>query len=307
MPSLAFTNRRRSIVAVILLIFASLGSVVVYQKRHGRWEFLSFRRWIQKPEVIPLFEAKDAMLRSGNPALKEVCITFDDGPHRESREQILAVLKRFKVKATFFEVGMRMAQNPDLLRRTIEDGHEIANHTMYHQNLPGLKPDTLHKGINDADITYYRLTGKHLRILRPPGMKFDTTSLAEAKRLGYIVVSYTAASADYGDNVDPAKVVERTLRNTHPGGIVLLHDYPATATALPKILDQLTREGYHFVTTSEMIAHLPPKERQLALKVWNGVEEKQQLPRPAFLLPSVAQSTPAKLATQNTKSVPKGS
>lgn len=305
MPSLSRTNSLRLIGAATLILATASSALLYYHQRNGRWTF--WKRRNTKSEVIPLFEAKDGMLRSGNPALKEVCITFDDGPHRESREQILATLKRYKAKATFFEVGMRMAQNPDLLRKTIAEGHEIANHTMYHQNLPGLKPDTLHKGINDADITYYRVTGKHLRILRPPGMKFDTASLKEAKRLGYIVVSYTAASADYGDNVDPAKVVDRTLRNTAPGGIILLHDYPATATALPEILEQLMKDGYHFVTVTEMIQHLPPKERQMALSLWNGVEERQQLPRPAFLMPSVASPDNAHPALPNTKPSHKGS
>ncbi len=230
-----------------------------------------------------LFDLKGAMLKAGNPALKEVALTFDDGPHRESREQILNTLKQFHAKATFFEVGMRMEQNPDLLRRTIAEGHEIANHTMFHITLPGLKPDTLHKGINEADIVYYRFTGKHLRLLRPPGMRFDSATLEEAKRLGYITVSYTAASADYGDHVDPNNVIERTLSRTAPGGILLLHDYPATAKALPEILETLTKQGYQFVTVEEMLQHLPPKERAEALSCWNLSSEAPAGDRPAFL------------------------
>ncbi len=303
-----FLIRRRTPLAIGTCAVLILGGVVISQRRQGRWEFLSIRRLMGRVVPEPLFEPSNAMLRSGNPDLKEVAITFDDGPHIESREQILEALRRYKAKATFFEVGMRMGQYPDLLRKTITEGHEIANHTMFHQNLPGLKPDTLHKGINDTDIAYYRITGKHLRIMRPPGMRFDRASLDEAKRLGYIVVSYTAASADYGDNVDPKKVAERTLRNTKPGGILLLHDYTATAIAMPEILENLSRQGYKFVTVSEMIAHLPQKERELAMQIWKGTEEKGQLPRPSFLLPSVAHNNkPATNTTHAEKTDRKGS
>lgn len=253
------------------------------------------RRWFRPKPPETLFDFKNAMLRAGNPTLKEVVITFDDGPHRESREQILGVLNRFHAKATFFEVGMRMEQNPDLLRKTIEEGHEIANHTMFHQTLPGLKPDTLHKGINEADIVYYRFTGKHLRLLRPPGMRFDNATLDEAKRLGYITVSYTTAAGDYGDHVDPKVVVDRTLQKTDNGGILLLHDYPATAQALPEILDTLTKQGYRFVTLEEMIQHLPPKERRDALTYWNKSSEAAVGQRPVFLPTAVSGSREKKL------------
>lgn len=245
-------------------------------------------RWFRPKPPETLFDFKNGMLRAGNPALKEVALTFDDGPHRESRNKILETLKRFHAKATFFEVGMRMEQNPDLLRKTIEEGHEIANHTMFHQTLPGLKPDTMHKGINDADIVYYRFTGKHLRLLRPPGMRFDAATLQEAKRLGYITVSYTAASGDYGDHVDPKVVVDRTLQKTISGGILLLHDYPATAEALPEILETLTKQGYRFATVGEMIERLPEKERREALAFWSKSSEEGEAQRPAFLPPAVS-------------------
>jgi hypothetical protein len=126
-------------------------------------------------------------------------------------------------------------------------------------------------------------------------MRFDNASLQEAKRLGYVVVSYTAASGDYGDAVEPKTVVEKTLRNTDDGGILLLHDYPATAAALSEILESLSSQGYKFVTVSEMIAHLPAKEREPALSALNANLEEGQLKRPVFLPPSVPTAASAEL------------
>ncbi len=282
---------RWAVIGIGSLLLALTVAVVISPRFRNR---ANPKHWFRPKPPETLFDFKNAMLRAGNPGLKEIVITFDDGPHRESRDQILEALRRFHAKATFFEVGMRMEQNPDLLRKTIEEGHEIANHTMFHQTLPGLKPDTLHKGINEADIAYYRFTGKHLRLLRPPGMRFDKATLDEAKRLGYITVSYTTAAGDYGDHVDPKVVVDRTLQKTDNGGILLLHDYPATAQALPEILDTLTKQGYRFVTAEEMIQHLPPKERQEAFAFWNKSSEAAEAPRPSFLPIAVSEGKPKK-------------
>ena len=211
-----------------------------------------------------IYDAKHAFLMRGNHDLPEVALTFDDGPHPQSRARILDVLKQFGAKATFFDVGRRIAERPDLVLRTLAEGHEIANHSTNHNRLPALLPDVRHREINDTDILYYSVTEQHLTLMRPPGMRYDDATLAETKRLGYIVVGYTTLSDDFNFAETAETVANRSVRRSGNGSIILLHDYAPTADALPTILRQLQAKGFRFVTISEMIAHLPPKARAQA-------------------------------------------
>ena len=215
--------------------------------------------WYRRSVGEDLYRPSDAMLLHGNRKLAEVALTFDDGPHPKSRPMILDTLKRYGAHATFFDVGMNMEHHPDLLRRTLAEGHEVANHSYHHLHLSGLAAAERHREINDTDITYCAITNRHLRLLRPPGMRYDATVLSATRNLGYVVVGYTTAAkdADAADPAPAATIAGRTLSRIENGSILLLHDYPATAEALPSILQTLRARGYRCVTVSEMLDHLP--------------------------------------------------
>ncbi len=216
-----------------------------------------FRRW----RGDDLYLANQAYLRHGHRSLPEVALTFDDGPHPGSLPSILDTLRRYHVHATFFDVGTNMTRYPDLVLRTLADGNEIGNHSSTHQRLEDLSPQERHHEINDADITYYRITGRHLSLLRPPGMQVNTTVLADARALGYVTVGYTTASKDFDLSEPPDYIIRRTLNRTEKGSILLLHDYPSTAIALPALLDGLKARGLRVVTISQMLSDLPPHPR----------------------------------------------
>jgi peptidoglycan/xylan/chitin deacetylase (PgdA/CDA1 family) len=220
--------------------------------------------WWHRYRGDDLYDIENAFLMHGNRRLPEVALTFDDGPHVESRAKILDTLKQYGAHATFFDVGQRIVESPDLERRTLAEGHEIGNHSYNHYRLPPLSALQRHREINDVDIAFYRVTGQHLALLRPPGMRYDAATLAETKRLGYIVVGYNTASRDFDPTETPAFIAERTLRRTENGSIILLHDYASTAAALPHILATLRADGYRCVTISTMLAHLPERQRLAA-------------------------------------------
>lgn len=234
--------------------------------------------WWRRMRGEDLVDPARGILLHGRRDLPEIALTFDDGPHPASRTRILEILKAYRVRATFFEVGAHMDAYPDLVLRTLQEGHEIGNHTQNHQRLIGLPARTLHREINDVDITCYRITGKHLRLFRPPGMRYDATVVAEARRLGYVLVGYTTASHDYEPGESPEFIARRTIQRTEAGSILLLHDYPATAEALPEILRTLLARGYRFVTVSEMIARLPEKDRNALYAVSAHVENHPGTP-----------------------------
>ena len=257
-------SRRARLVGLCLGVFL-LGMIWSVRFRGTGWtQALNPLNWFRQSRSSELYIPEQALLQHGNPELPEIALTFDDGPHTESRGNILDTLKRYGVHATFFDVGVNMESNPDLLLRTLAEGHEVANHSANHQRLDGLTPLQRHREINDADISYFSLTGKHLTLLRPPGMRYNDEVLAHTHELGYVVVGYTNAARDFEPDVDANLVAERTLSHLANGSILLLHDYASTAAALPAILEGIKSRGYRCVTVSEMLEHLPEPLRSSA-------------------------------------------
>jgi peptidoglycan/xylan/chitin deacetylase (PgdA/CDA1 family) len=258
-----------------MLLLAFLLGVLWNAKFRGTgWTHaLNPLNWFRHSRSDELYLVPEALLQRGNPALPEIALTFDDGPHTDSRGTILDTLKHFGVHATFFDVGGNMQLHPDLVMRTLAGGHEIANHSANHLRLDGLAPLQRHREINDADIAFCSVTGNHLSFLRPPGMRYNDQVLSDTHALGYIVVGYTNAAKDFELDQDSTMIAERSLTNLKNGGILLLHDYPSTAAALPSILEGITKRGYRCVTVSEMLDHLPEPMRTSARQFQQKVSE----------------------------------
>ena len=260
-------RRRLLVISGLILSLVAAGMVIERQRMVTPKEAINPMFWVRYLKGEDLFDERQALLLHGNRSLPEVALTFDDGPHPEGRSAILDILKKYGIHATFFDVGKRIEERPDLVLRSEREGHEIANHSMYHNRLPKMNAKSLHREINDADIAYCEVTSKHLRFFRPPGMQYDEVVLAELKAKGYLTVSYSALAGDFDEQTSPDVIAERIVHNTRNGAIILLHDYAPTVRALPTILDKLKAEGYRFVTLSEMVSHLPRKPRLAAQKL----------------------------------------
>lgn len=253
-------SRSRRLRLVILTVTALIVVGIWYGRYHGTgWtNLVNPVYWYHRVHGDDLYKAEDALLLHGSRELPEVALTFDDGPHPESRGTILDILKRERIHATFFDVGINVAAHPDLVVRTLAEGNEIGNHSQDHSSrLDTLDSRGRHRAINDADITYASVTGKHLSLLRPPGMRYNSDVLKDTYDMGYIVVGYTTASRDFEPDESPADIAKRTLNRTENGSILLLHDYAPTASALPAIITGIKARGLRCVTISEMISHLP--------------------------------------------------
>jgi peptidoglycan/xylan/chitin deacetylase (PgdA/CDA1 family) len=189
----------------------------------------------------------------GDTQNRTVALTFDDGPHPDYTPQLLAILKRNNVKATFFVVGELAEQHPDLIKAEVEGGHGVANHTYHHVNLTRIPNVDVATEIQACGDVLKRITGGQPRLFRPPGGDYDKEVAEAAEALGYTMVLWTD---DPGDYARPgAKVIEaRTLRTVNPGGIILLHDgVQQTVDVLPQILDLIRKQGLRFVTVEEML------------------------------------------------------
>jgi peptidoglycan/xylan/chitin deacetylase (PgdA/CDA1 family) len=206
----------------------------------------------------------------GDPNERAVALTFDDGPHPKTCSAILNVLRREKVRATFFPVGYRLQQYPHLLERMVAEGHEVGNHTWTHRRLTRLAPDEVRREVRQVRDLVYRRTGTAPVLMRPPGGTYDTRVLRICGEEGFEVCLWSANAGDW-KRMPAQEVAAKVLRQAHPGAIVLMHDeFAQTPKALARIIPELRARGYQFVTASEMRGAPPPPFAQpVPAPQWN--------------------------------------
>jgi peptidoglycan-N-acetylglucosamine deacetylase len=189
---------------------------------------------------------------------KVIALTFDDGPHPENTPRILDKLSKYHAKATFFVVGSRVEKFPEIAKREVLEGHELANHTYRHPGMTRISSEGLREELDMAHESVQAVTGSDLKIFRPPGGVYNDTVVNTARAAGYVVVmwSWNQDTRDWS-NPGVNRIVDRVLSNVHNGGIVLFHDSGGarnqTIAALERILPELEQRGYRFVTVSELL------------------------------------------------------
>ncbi|MGO4546477.1 polysaccharide deacetylase family protein [Paenibacillus sp. 2TAB23] len=190
---------------------------------------------------------------------KKIALTFDDGPYPATTERILDLLKKYNAKATFFVLGNKVERYPETIKREIAEGHEVANHTFNHVYFErSVSQATMKEEILKTENALVSLTGKKSQLFRPPGGFYNERSIEMAKSLGYTTIMWSWHQ-DTNDWQSPGvnKIVNKVLNHARNGDIVLLHDYipgsTQTVMALDKILDELTKRGYVFVTVTELM------------------------------------------------------
>ncbi|MEL6163813.1 MAG: polysaccharide deacetylase family protein [Cyanobacteria bacterium J06641_2] len=191
------------------------------------------------------------------PKEKLIALTFDDGPWPGYTAQILEILKKNNVKATFFVVGNVLTRYPDLGKRIVTEGHTIGNHTWHHWYHYFNKQAAALEIDRTADLIY-KTTGTKTTLFRPPGGILHNGLADYAKSKDYAVIMWSADSIDYA-LPPPSTLVARVVRQATPGGIVLLHDGGGprknTVAALPSMIKNLRDKGYRFVTIPELLEY----------------------------------------------------
>jgi peptidoglycan/xylan/chitin deacetylase (PgdA/CDA1 family) len=184
-----------------------------------------------------------------------VALTLDDGPTREWTPQVLAILRRYGAKATFFRVGERALAAADLVMRTAEAGHEQGNHTWAHDDLTQHDEAFDLRTLERTHEVLTKLAGRPPTLCRPPYGRIDSVGLAACASLRYGVTLWShhvTGSNSRGD-------VDAILRRALPGSIVLAHDGGSEPNAtlmeqLDRLVASMTDTGYRFVTVSELLA-----------------------------------------------------
>lgn len=179
-----------------------------------------------------------------------IALTFDDGPSNKVTPRILDTLKANNARATFFVVGNRVDSYAEVLRREYEEGHEIGNHTYNHPSLIKLKPAEVTAQAQETDSRVARLTSFTPQLIRPPyGAYNDLVKKSVAKPF----VLWSVDTLDWKSKNKDA-VIKAVMGNVRDGDIILMHDlYGSTADACEVIIPELTKQGFQFVTVSELL------------------------------------------------------
>jgi peptidoglycan/xylan/chitin deacetylase (PgdA/CDA1 family) len=191
---------------------------------------------------------------------KRLALTFDDGPHPRHTPQLLEMLERKGIRATFFMVGRRVRRFRDVLKQTAEAGHEIGNHGDHHLPLSILPEFLIRREIAVTETLIERVTGIKPRFLRPPMGWFNDRVLAVARDMDYQSVIGNIHPQDSRRPGTPV-ILQRIRRRLAPGAIIILHDggwhigcdRSQTIAAVDVITDELLERGYRFETMSRLV------------------------------------------------------
>jgi peptidoglycan/xylan/chitin deacetylase (PgdA/CDA1 family) len=192
-------------------------------------------------------------------------MTFDDGPHGTNTPRLLEMLKQRGIKATFFCVGQCVAEFPEIARRIVDEGHEIANHSWSHPQLSAMSEASVRDQLEKTHQAIKQATGVAPKMFRPPYGAFTQRQRNWANAVyGYRIILWDVDPLDWKIR-NASHVESEILKQTVPGSIILSHDiHKSTVDAMPATLDALLAKGYKFVTVSELLAMdkpVPPKPK----------------------------------------------
>ncbi|BFH70061.1 MAG: polysaccharide deacetylase family protein [Paenibacillus dendritiformis] len=207
------------------------------------------------------FEERGDIVWEVPSAGKRIALTFDDGPDPKNTPAILELLKKHEAKATFFLVGWRVKDNPELVKRTLREGHEVGNHSYYHKYFRrGISAAEIEEDMMKAHRLIKQVTGTAPHLYRPPGGYYNQELVDVARANDYRIVMWSWHQ-DTKDWSSPGvqRIVNKVLNSARNGDIVLMHDFAEgrsqTVEALKTILPELKKRGYSMVTVSELMAH----------------------------------------------------
>ena len=256
--------QKRDLVILVLAIAAAV-AVAVSVFAGSRLETGSWGLSFREEGAPPIGNAGKDQLKTydaaymGDPGEKKLYLTFDAGYENGCTEKILDILKQQQVPAAFFLVGNYLEKNADLVRRMVEEGHIVGNHTMHHYDMSKLTTqEAFSKELQDLEDLYRKTTGQEMqKFYRPPQGIYSEENLKMAKELGYQTVFWSLAYVDWNKDAQPTReeAFRKLLPRTHPGAVVLLHSTSSTnAEILEELIGKWKEEGYSFGTVEELFA-----------------------------------------------------
>jgi len=258
LPSVTFVNRRRVLLAVGGIVLTSFPAARLESARPA--ETAAHRHVPAKHpapahHIVPAYQVPSYPLNQPlyyiNDASKAIALTIDDGPDPVYTPQVLSVLHRYGVTATFSMIGEHVAAYPELARTVHEAGHKICNHTWTHSDLVGMRVPGVRDELTRASDAIHAATGVHPVLFRAPYGAWSRAVIRQCERMKMVPLDWSVDPRDWSQP-GVRKIVRNIMKNTQPGSIILEHDgggnRSETVSALRIVLPRLLDEGYHFET-----------------------------------------------------------
>jgi len=268
----SFTWNRWKYYASILVLFAlafgagTLAAAIVFNQNSDSIPASSDGNWglsFQVEGEPPVANATADHLKQYNACYadmsgeKVLYLTFDAGYENGYTASLLDTLKKHQVPAAFFLVGNYLETAPDLVKRMVEEGHIVANHTYHHPDMSKISSkETFKKELTDLESLYQSVTGQTMpKYYRPPQGKYSESNLQMAKDLGYRTFFWSLAYVDWYQDKQPTEeeAFQKLLGRVHPGAIILLHSTSSTnAAVLDELLTKWKDMGYSFRSLDQL-------------------------------------------------------
>ena len=193
----------------------------------------------------------------GDAGEKKIYLTFDCGYENGNSPAILDALKKHNAPATFFVVGHFLESAPEIVKRMVEDGHTVGNHTYHHYDMSKISdPASFQKEMDDVRALFKETTGTEMAMYyRPPQGKYSEENLQMAKDLGYSTFFWSLAYVDWNVDAQPSheEAFSKLTGRIHPGAVVLLHNTSKTnGEILDELLTKWEEMGYTFGKLEEL-------------------------------------------------------
>lgn len=184
---------------------------------------------------------------------KKIALTFDASWREDNTDEIIKILDKYNVKATFFLVGTWIDANPDKLKMLYDKGHEIGNHTNTHPDMNSITKESLIREIDTADEKIKKITGSGTTLFRCPSGDYNNLVISTVEGQNRFCIQWDVDSIDWRN--EGAEIeLNRVLKKTKPGSIILFHnDAKFTPQNLPIIIEYFKNKGYSMVKVSELI------------------------------------------------------
>ena len=206
-------------------------------------------------DQLKLYQQKKAVSAaniqlSDTSEIKRLALTFDDGPHPSYTEKLLDGLKERGIKATFFVTGEHAALHPDIIKRMYEEGHLIGNHTYSHIQLTSTNRDKFKEELVKTNEVIQDITGEEVQYVRPPYGSWDKKLETE---LNMFPILWNVDPLDWCTE-NAVRVAQTVITDAKENDIILMHDYyDSSVEAALLIVDELTKQGYEFVTVDGVL------------------------------------------------------
>jgi peptidoglycan/xylan/chitin deacetylase (PgdA/CDA1 family) len=190
--------------------------------------------------------------------VKCIALTFDDGPSPYT-DRLLQVLKDSDAKATFFEIGNKVAANPEGAKRVVEAGMELGSHTWEHPNMTTIPPEDIPAQFTKANDAIEAATGQRPKLVRTAGGLINDQVLAEAKKQGLADINWDVIPFDWANDGNTGATRFMLMSQIKPNSVVLFHDtYSSTVDLVEQFIPVLKANGYHMVTVTQMLGERAP-------------------------------------------------